>query len=85
MCVYIYIYIHIWEDAARSGSTSSCLNKGDQGRSPFDRFDFSTWFGTSASTIIASIFRAPKTHAGPSFSLRKRFDFDRFDSVSVSI
>ena len=43
----------------------------------------STWLGILVSILLGS--SGPQTHAGPSFLLRKRFGFDRFDHVSVSI
>ena len=46
-------------------------------------YSISTWFGVWVSMSLRS--SGPKTHAGPSLLLRKRFGSDRFDNVSVSI
>ena len=43
----------------------------------------STWFGMLVSISLRC--SGPKTHAGPSFLLRERFGFDRFDNISISI
>ena len=43
----------------------------------------STWFGIWVSILLW--YSGHQTHAGPSFLLRERTGFDRFDSVSVLI
>ena len=47
-----------------------------------DRFDFDT-FGILVLILLRT--SGPKTRAGPSVLLRKRFGFDRFDNISVSV
>ena len=71
--LYIYIYIC-------TGVGSSCVAS----RVGLDLIgSMSTWFGILVSMLLRS--SGPKTHAGPSFLLRKGVGFHRFDRASVSI